>query len=331
MTRFTSIPLLAVVLVAAALTGCGGDDPAGDQQSQTGTLSADQPVAVSVGETAGIPTAFMRFGVAKGFFSDEGLDVEVVPVQGAAPIVTGVVSGDYTMGGSDTQTFAQAVARGLPLLMIAPGTSVDEDPESDFSSIMVAEDSPIREPADLRGSTIAINTLGNITQVTTAGALDELGVDPDAVDYAEIPFPEMTAAVSEGEVDAAFVIEPFRTIALSAGLREVFPPFSRFQPGLQIGSIVTTRSYAEENPEVVDAFQRAHARTATYIGEHPEEFRQALPEIAEIEPKLAEAVNLPVWKDRVDVPSVQRVAEAMVRYGFVDEQPQVTEAIAEGA
>ncbi len=252
-------------------------------------------------------------------------------MQGAAPIVTAVVSGDYALGGSDTQTFAQAIARGLPLVMIAPGTSVAEDPDSDFSALMVAGGSPVRRPEDLRGKTIAVNTLGNITQVATAGALDRLGVDPESVRYTEVPFPEMAAAVERGEVDAAFLIEPFRTIAKSAGLRSVFPPFSSFQPGLQVGSIVTTRRYAEQNPGVVAAFQRAHARTARYIADNPQELRRALPEITELKPGLARAVNLPVWKERVDPESVERVAEAMVRYGFVEEQPRVREAIAEGA
>lgn len=326
--RRLSVLASAVAALALGLSACGGDD---DGSGQAETLGPDDRVAVRVGETAGIPTAFLQFGVEKRFFSEAGLDVEVVPVQGAAPIVTGVVSGDFTLGGSDVQTFAQAIAQGLPLIMIAPGTSVDEDRESDFSSIMVAEDSPIREPEDLEGRTIAVNTLGNITQVTTAGALAELGVDPQAVRYTEVPFPDMVAAVEGGDVDAAFIIEPFRTVGLSSGLRGVFPPFSTFQPGLQIGSIIATRDYADDNQHVIEAFQQAHARTATYIGENPQEFRRALPDIAQIEPELADAVNLPVWKERVDPASVDRVAEAMERFGFTDDKPNATEAIGEGA
>jgi NitT/TauT family transport system substrate-binding protein len=325
--RSRLIVVLAAFAALVPAAGCGDEEsePAGQGPSR------EQPVRLRVGETAGIPTAFMQFGVDKGFFSDAGLDVEVVPVQGAAPIITAVVSGDYQMGGSDTVTFAQGVARDLPLTMIAPGTSVSDEPRDDFSDVLVAKDSRIRRPEDLDGATMAVNILGNITEVSVKGALERAGVDPDSVRYTEVPFPDMAAAVERGDVDSAMVIEPFRTIGRSAGLRSVLRPFSGFQPGLQIGSIVTTRSYAEANPEVVRAFQEAHARTTRFIAENPDEFRAALPEIAEMEPRLADAVELPVWKERVDPEAVDLVAEAMVRFGLVEEKPDVTGAVAEGA
>jgi NitT/TauT family transport system substrate-binding protein len=323
--RACMIAALLAALVAAA--GCGGDDPEPPGQGP----SAEEPVRLRVGETAGIPTAFLTFGVQKGFFSDAGLDVEVVPVQGAAPIITSVVSGGYQMGGSDTVTFAQGVARDLPLTMITPGTSVSEQPRDDFSDVLVTKSSRIRGPEDLDGATMAVNILGNITEVSVKGALENAGVNPESVRYREVPFPDMAAAVNRGDVDAAMVIEPFRTIGRSQGLRSVLRPFSGFEPGLQIGSIVTTRDYAEANPEVVRAFQEAHARTARFIAENPDEFRAALPEIAEMDPGLADAVELPVWKERVDRGAVERVAEAMVLFGLVDEKPDVAGAIAEDA
>ncbi len=319
--------IVAALVALVAVAGCGGDEPEPAGQGP----SSDQPVRLRIGETAGIPTAFLQFGVDKGFFSDAGLDVQVVPVQGAAPIITAVVSGDYQMGGSDTVTFAQGIARDLPLTMIAPGTSVSEARRDDFSDVLVAKDSPIRGPEGLDGATMAVSILGNITEVSVKGALERAGVNPDSVRYTEVPFPDMAAAVSRGDVDAAMVIEPFRTIGRSAGLRSVMRPFTGFEPGLQIGSIVTTRGYAESNPEVVRALLEAHARTARFIAENPDEFRAALPEIAEMEPKLARAVELPEWKERVDPDAVDQVAEAMVRFGLVDEKPDATGAIAEGA
>jgi NitT/TauT family transport system substrate-binding protein len=319
--------LLAVLLGAAALVaaGCGGED------GEEGEPTADNPVELRIGETAGIPFAFLRFGVDKGFYRDAGLVVEPVPVQGAAPIISGVVSGDFAMGGSDTATFAQGIARDLPLAMITPGTSVTSRSEQDFSAVQVSPRSGIGSPGDLRGKTIGVNVLGNISEVSISGALEKLGVDPKSVEYTEVPFPDMVAAVQRERVDAALTIEPFRTIGQAAGLKTLFGPFTTFERGLQIGSIVTTESYAEGNPEVISSFQKAHARTARYVREHEQEFRRTLPKVAQLDPALADKVNLPVWEERVDPASVEQVADAMTNQGLVQEEPDVQGAIHDGA
>jgi NitT/TauT family transport system substrate-binding protein len=319
--------LVCTALAASGVAACGdnGEDGAGQEPA------ADRPVKLRVGETVGVPFAFLKFGVDKGFYEEVGLDVEPVGVQGAAPILTAVVSGDYEMGGSDTGTFTQALARELPLTMITPGTSVSDQPEQDFSALMVSPESGIDAPEDLRGKTVAANVLGNITEVSLNGALGELDVDYEALEYTEVPFPEMVAAVQKGRVDGAFIIEPFRTIGKAAGLETLFGPFSTFEPGLQIGSIVTTETYAEQNPEVISSFQQAHAKTARYIADNEAEFRRALPEISEIKAPLARQVNLPVWREKVDPDSVERVAQAMEQQGLVDEAPDVRAAIHDGA
>ncbi len=74
--------MIAVVLLAllGGSAACGGDEAA---PSEARTLGPENRVKVRVGETAGIPTAFLGFGVQKGFFADEGIDLDVVPVQGA--------------------------------------------------------------------------------------------------------------------------------------------------------------------------------------------------------------------------------------------------------
>jgi NitT/TauT family transport system substrate-binding protein len=322
-------PILVCALAIAGLAACGGDDGGGAEDG--GDVSRESPAKVRVGETAGVPFAFLKFGVDKGFYREVGLDVEPIPVQGAAPIVTAVVNGDYQMGGSDTATFTQGLSRNLPLTMITPGTSVSDRSRADFSALMVPSDSGITKPSDLRGRTVAVNILGNISEVSLSGALNELGVDPTALEFTEVPFPEMVPAVEEGRVDAAFAIEPFRTIGLAGGGESLFGPFSTFEPGLQIGSIITTREYAERNSDAVAAFQKAHAKTARYVSSHEREFRKALPDIAELEPELAQRVNLPVWHERVDRESVERVADAMVEQGLIDERPDVAGAVHEGA
>jgi NitT/TauT family transport system substrate-binding protein len=146
--------------------------------------------------------------------------------------------------------------------------------------------------------------------------------------YTELGFPDMLAALTQHRVDAALVIEPFATIAQSQGARVLFHPYVEAKKNLGIGTYCVTEAYARANPEVVKAFRAAAAQTATYIGAHPDEYRAALPTIANVRADLAPKVNIPVWGTKVDTASLEFFADRMVRYGLVKTKPDVTAAVA---
>jgi NitT/TauT family transport system substrate-binding protein len=347
--------LLALLTFGVVLAACNGDDvetpddAATEPEDAADDDPADDPadtdadgdaadtddagdlVRLSVADTAGIPVAFVQYGVQEGFYEEEGLDVEVTPVQGAAPIITGIVSGDFDLGGSDVVTFVQALHQGLPLQMVTSGTFAPtglDDPDADFATVAVAADSHVQSVEDLEGETVAVNVLGNIAELVTRGALAELGVAHDTIELVEVPFPDMPAAVERGDVTAAFLIEPFQTIGLAQGLNGLFPPYTTFREGMQVGSIVAQRQYIEDNPDVIERFQRAHAATARHVAENEDDFRAALPDITELDPELADSVTLPQWQEDIDRETVEIVAERMAEYGIIDSPPDLSEAFA---
>lgn len=321
---------VVAVLLAALAAGCGGNGGNGDGEAGEATEEATQEsVAITVHETAGVPSAFLTYGVQQGFFEEEGLDVTVEAGQGGAAAIPALLAGDAQFAGSNVVSVLLAVNEGLELRMVAPGTFVQEDPEADFAAIMVAADSDIREPSDLEGKRLAVNTLNNIAEVTAKEALQKEGVDVSTLRLREIPFPEMTPTLEAGRVDAAFLIEPFVTRAEQAGHRIVARPYVGTRPGLQIGAYVTQPSYIEENPDVAERFRAGVARTAEAIAENPDDFRAALPRIAELDPELAEQVILPDWKGEVDRDSLELIASLMVEHGLVEEEPPLDDLLAE--
>ena len=108
-----------VVLAAVALAGCGGDDD--DEQASSG-----KPTTISVQDTAGVPSAFLEYGVQKGFFKKRGLDVKVKPSQGGATVVPAVVSGSVDIGGSNLVSVLLAQSKKIPVKIVAPGTYVHQ-------------------------------------------------------------------------------------------------------------------------------------------------------------------------------------------------------------
>jgi len=312
----TSIALLTLL----ALGGCGGD---GDDEAGGG------PTRVRVQDTAGVPSAFLQYGVDQGLFKERDLNVEVTPSQGGATVVPSVVSGKVDIGGSNLVSVLLARGEDIPVEIVAPGTFVQDDPKGDFSAIVVGADSDIRSPADLEGRSLAINTLKNVAEVTAKASLAKQGVDVSKVELAEIDFPDMVPALEQGRVDAAFAIEPFVTQALEAGGRAIDRPYVGTRPGLQIGCYFASEQYVQENEDVVKRFREGVGATAEAIRSDPAGFRRFLTEAAELPPPVAKEIVLPEWRAESDEASLEQIAELMARYGLTEEKPDTSDVLAE--
>lgn len=320
------LPLLATVFAATlVLSACSGaGSGSGSGSGDSAAPSADAPVTVNVAETAGIPSAFLSYGVQQGFFSDEGLDLVVDTGAGGAAAIPGVVSGSTQFAGSNVVSVILAKSKGLPLKLIAPGTFATDTVDKDFSAVLVSGESPIQGPDDLAGATIAVNTLENIGDVTIKTALEASGVDVSGISFVELGFPSMLAALDAGQVDAAWIIEPFVTAGLKAGDRAVLWPYVESFPGLMVGSYVASESYVADNPTIVASFQRGVSATAKSIATDPDSFRTALTELASVPEAAAQSLVLPTWKSDVDLDSLTFMEEQMFAYELTSTRVDVS-------
>ncbi|HYI35281.1 MAG TPA: ABC transporter substrate-binding protein [Thermoleophilaceae bacterium] len=311
-----AVAAIIAMLVLAACGDSGGGDGGAEGEHAT----------VKVQDTAGVPAAFLQYGVKEGYFKSRKLDVKVQPSQGGATVIPSVVSGDTDIGGSNLVSVLLAQSKGVPVKIVAPGTFVRTKPAQDFSGIVVAKDSDIRSPKDLEGKTLAVNTLKNVNDTTVSESLRKRGVDPDKIKLLEVDFPDMTAAVEGGRVDAAMEIEPFLSGAVKAGARIIDRPYTGTRPGLQIGSYFASEQYIAENGDVVDRFKEGVAQTAKAIEADQAAFRRFLPTAAKIPPAAAQKAQLPTWKAENDQSSIELTAQLMKRYGVTKEEPDAGEA-----
>ncbi|VXB82683.1 ABC transporter substrate-binding protein [Citricoccus sp. K5] len=327
-------PLLAAPLLLTACgdggisnqeSGAGTGSPA--EGTATGTGGAEGTTEVRVADTAGMPSAFLQYGVNEGYFEAEGLDVTVDVSIGGAAAVPAVVNGETQFAGSNTVSAILAASKGLPITIVAAGTRTMEDPEDDFARIMASTSSGVEEVEDLEGATIAVNTLENINDVVIMTLMEDAGADRTQVKFAEMGFSDMLPALANGQVDAALLIEPFVTMAVDQGATEVASPYAESRPNMMVGTYMTSEEYAAENPETVEAFQRGISATGQAIAEDPAAFREALPEVTTIEPDLAGQIHLPAWDASVDLETLQFLNERMVRYGLIDEEISVEDIV----
>ncbi|MFC7405689.1 ABC transporter substrate-binding protein [Georgenia alba] len=321
--RALTVRALGLASAALLLAACSSQG----QPGGTPTEGEDGLTPVTVAEVQGLPAEYLTFGIAEGYFEEQGLDVEVRAGAGGAANMPQVVSGDAQFAGSNVVSVMLGVQQGLDVTMVGPGTFGGDETGHGYQNVMVT-DPQIQSMADLEGATIAINTLQNIDEVLIRASLRENGVDDSTVELVEMPFPDMEAALQGGQVDAVRIIEPFATIAEEGGARFLDGgTTAAVQPSLQIGSYVTSGQFAEENPEAVEGFRAGLAATAERVTEDPQALRDWLVENSDTPQAVVDAMVLPDYTDSVDVASLETLGDLMVEFGFAEEVPPVEDYV----
>lgn len=309
----------ATVLAGCAGAGGGSLAEGGEQEGSTGDLI---PVKVSLTPVADMAPYWL--GVAEGFFEDEGLDVTIEPNQGGAAALPAVMSGQFQFSSANPNTLFVAADQGLePRILLTTAASTGVEGE-DTGAIVVPDDSAIQGPADLAGHTVAIPTFNSINEAVVGIAVDKAGGDVDDVEFVEVPFPDMPAALSTGQVDAVAVVEPFLSATLADGGRAVSWMFQEANANLPITLLYTTQQYVEENPDIVDAFTAAARRSFEYATENEQEAREILTSYTKLSPEQIDSITLPRWPADVDVDAVSVIADWIYERGTVDEPVDIS-------
>jgi NitT/TauT family transport system substrate-binding protein len=323
--------VLATLAAAAllALVGCGGDD----EEATGGGGGEQQTTKVKVGVLPISNVAPLYLGMEKGFFEEEGLEIEPAPAQSGNEIVTAMVSGDQPFAFLGYVPAASGRAQGLPIKLIANADNGAETAKEEWTQLMVGKDSPIRDVTDLEGKTIAVNALKGVGEVVIKAALDKRGVDPNSIKLLEVPFPEMPAALERERVDVIWAPEPFLTSVLGAGGREIEAPLTTLGKRYPNGTYAVNEQFLGENEDVVERFARAMNKSSDYATENPDEARAMIPEFTQIPPDVAEKIRLPLWPTEIDREQLQQLIDYAVQYGVIEEdkKPALDDLIWEGA
>ena len=325
-SRLRIATLLLALACAAGAAGCGDDDGNGGGGGGGGEAG---PTTLKVGVIPIADVAPLYLGMKKGFFEEVQLKIEPQLAEGGAAITPAVLSGDFQIGFSNTISLLIAASKDLPVQIISQGVLAGKAEKEAWADLLVLKDGPIKEPKDLEGKTIAVNTLKNICEVTIKASLEPEGVAVDTLKFAEVPFPDMNAALEAGRVDGACVVEPFVSQGKAGKARGIDPFYVRTAPDLTVATYFTSRQYAEQNGDVVDRFVEAMNRSLTYAQSHPDEVREVLLDYTEIPPEAVEQIKLPIWRPDLNEPTIEKLSELSLKYGLIEEQPDLDELIRE--
>ncbi|MFC7406451.1 ABC transporter substrate-binding protein [Georgenia alba] len=308
-----TVTALAGLTAAALLAACGGQDSpgGGDGPAQPGTPE-DTELVVGVLPLADLAPFYIA--VEEGFFEDEGLTVEINQASGGAAQIAAMVAGDIDITFSNHVSVLEARAQGLPLQLVR------ENNRSGPQGIYAMPDSGIAAPGDLEGTTIAVNSLGNVQELTARAVLESHGVPRDGFEVVEMPPQDMPAALSQGHVDAAWLVEPFLTQASEdLGAVRVVSAFEGPTEDLPVAGWSATEQYVQENPGTVAAFVRAMDEGMRVAEEQPERIAEIIPTYTSISPELAGRLQPPGLSVTSDLSDMDMLADLMVQQGIIEE------------
>ncbi|MEW1962626.1 ABC transporter substrate-binding protein [Microbacterium sp. NPDC077644] len=306
-------------ITALVLTGCTDSDaPAGGDTSDGGSGDSAELTPVTVGVIPIADTAALYLGEDQGFFEDEGLDLTIETATGGAAIVPAVVSGDYEFGFSNQLSLMVAADQGLDIQMVSSAVATTGDTTKDMGAVVTKADSGIASPADLAGKTVSSNSVGNINDTAVRSVVDESGADSSTIEFVEVPFPDAIAAVENDQVDAAFVVEPFVTAAVDAGLEVVTYAYADFDPKLDIAAYFALNSV---DADLLSKFQAAMQKSLEYADANPDAVREIMATYTSTPPEVLANITLPKYPTEFDRASSEKLAAAALEYGVLKAEP----------
>ena len=232
------------------------------------TAPLNPRVALKVGAIGAVSDAGIFIAQEKGYFRDEGLDVEIVGFKAAPQILPAIATGEVQVSGSAvTPALFNAFARGITMKLVADKGQVAQG--FGFAAIVIRSDlaDTVRDFKDLKGRKFAVMGKGVSSTTQLGKALERGGIEPNEVELIELGLPEMVAALGNKAIDGATLLEPFITFATArnVGIRwkgmEDFLPFTG-----QNGVIIYSQQFTQEQPEAAKRWMAAYLKgTRAYL------------------------------------------------------------------
>lgn len=308
---------IAAFATVIAVSACAAE-PEQDTEL-THIVVAMQPVT---------PFVNVPLGVSEGIFEKYGLDVQVRVISEAATIPPAVLADQVQFAAWSYASFTSLANSGLPLITVGPGDTAGTDLRTDYTQLITMPDSGVKETADLEGKTVATNSLNSLSHVQTIIALENAGVDVSTVTFVPIPYASQGAALEAGQIDAAQVAEPFLTKyaeELDAVALDALD--AAIMPDLPVSTWFTSQKYAQENPEIVEAFQRALWESSEFAQANSDAVRAYIPGFSGVEKEIAAKMILPTWVTEVDLATIQSIADTMFKFGAIDAEIDMSQYV----
>ena len=222
---------------------------------------------ISVNEVArSVFYAPQYVAINKGFFKEEGLEIELTTGQGADKVMTAVLAGQSDIGfaGPEASIYVYNEGKEDYAEVFAQMT------KRDGSFLVSKTDTDNFSWNDLKGKTVIPGRKGGVPYMTFEYVLKQNGIDPETdVNLDDsIKFDLMAGAFAGGDAEYVTLFEPTASMTEEAGKGYVVASVGEASGEIPYTAYFAKKSYIEENKDVIQGFTNAIYKGQQWVKQH---------------------------------------------------------------
>lgn len=254
-----TIILISIIFISFMLTGCKKDDL----------------TKIKVAEVArSVFYAPQYVAINKGYFKEEGLDIELINANGADKVTAALLSGDVQIGlqGPEPTIYLYNNERTNYLINFAQLTRTDGS--------FIFGRYPIENFTlnDLKGKSILGGRKGGVPEMTLEYILKEAGLEVGQDDESkdvnvrtDVAFAALAGAFLDGEGDFVSLFEPTATTLVKENKAYLLAATADFAGEITYTAYCTSIKYFNNNKEILEKFTRALYKGQKFVQEATDE------------------------------------------------------------
>lgn len=236
----------------------------------------------------------------KGYFREEGLNVEVIRAGGGVA-TPGLLSGQFQFSTSAGSALSAAV-RGGPVKIVYTNLS-----RPSYNLVSIKPD--ITSARDLVGKKIAINSFGDTGHLSTILFLKKNGVNPSSVLFITVGRNEVRLpAIISGAIDAAPLV-PRDMVRLGSQKYNILADIGKEVQLVWTGVAVSSK-FLNDSPQLVERFLRGAVKGREFARRYRDE---TIAIISKHDPSPLEGIKLDYEVTKASMTEAGRVPDDILR------------------
>ncbi|MBO0802075.1 MAG: ABC transporter substrate-binding protein [Nocardiopsaceae bacterium] len=312
---YRMIAVAGLTIGLADLPGCATTYDKKPMAPEQSTITVD---SVPTAEQGGLYIA-----AADGFFKKQGLTVKIKPITGGEEAIPDIQSGKAQIVGGNYVSFVLAEvagrANGKPasFRVVAPACNIQPGSEA----LYVRPGSPYKSVAALaeNHATVGLNTPRGVGQVMLGALMQDNGYSLGDVHQVLPPsgFPALVSMLRDGRVDAAWLPQPFATVAQQQyGAVQIADFDQGSVQDFPFTGYIGATNWVRTHPSTVAAFTRALAKGQQVADTNRKALEDAMEKYAKLPPIVADTMPYDTYPLNTNDTELQRVSNAMFEFGL---------------